>query len=722
MSWISNILRRLKTDSRSQDASQHERVPDNRNRSDVNITSDNPIRHAEDDRLGRAIVARSFAKQVLALDAREGVVVGVLGAWGSGKTSFINLARSEFERVGVTILDFNPWMFSGAEQLVERFFTELAAQLRIRPGFAEIAKNIAEYGEAFSSLTWLPVVGSWMERVKGASKTLREFLQRRKEGVGGRRARLESVLAQLDHPIVVVLDDIDRLSSSEIRDVFKLVRLTASFPNIIYIVAFDRSRVEDALAEQGVPGRDYLEKILQVAVDLPAVPSQVLNRQILMAIHSALSGINNPGPFDSDAWPDLFMEIVRPLVRNMRDVRRYVAAICGTVNALDGQIALADVLALEAIRTFLPDVYRRLHSAVEALTAASGILDGSRSDPPHLKASIDSLIEVSGTHQEVVRSMIRRLFPAAARHIGGSHYGADWKARWLRERRVAHEEILSLYLERVAGEGLQAFTDAERAFGVMADRAAFDSYLRSLDAERLEDVIASLELFEDKFAAEHVVPGTIVLLNLLPSLPERHRGMFEFDARLIVSRVTYRLLRSLGNPNAVEAAVRAILPELTSLSAKLELITDVGYREGAGHKLVSEAAATEFEKSWRSEVRAASSSDLEHESNLLRVLLVAKRDAAADEPPLEIPTVPEFTLAILRAARSEVRSQSIGSRAIRRSPRLAWDALIELFGSEDELRKRIDQLKETKPEDEGELLSLVDKYLAGWRPKDFDED
>ena len=648
--------------------------------------------------------------------------MGVLGAWGAGKTSFVNLARLEFERVGVAILDFNPWMFSGAEQLVERFFTELGAQLRIRPGFAKIAKSIAEYGEAFSSLALLPVLGPWIEPVKSASKTLNEFLERRKEGVDNRRARLGTALAKLDRPIVVVLDDIDRLSSSEIRDVFKLVRLTASLPNIIYIVAFDRSRVEDALAEQGVPGRDYLEKILQVAVDLPAIPSQVLSRQIFIAIDSALSGIDNPGPFDSLVWPDLFMEIVRPLVRNMRDVRRYAAAIRGTVNALDGQIALADVLALEAIRTFLPDVYGRFHSAVEGLTTISGISYGSPSDPPHLKASIDSLIEVSGTHEELVRAMIRRLFPAAERHIGGSHYGADWKGRWLRERRVAHEEILRLYLERVAGERLQAFTDAERAFGVMADRAAFDSYLRSLDVEHLEDVIASLEAFEDKFATRHVVPGTIVLLNLLPSLPERPRGMFELDTRLIVGRVFYRLLRSLGNPNAVEADVRAILPEVTSLSAKLELITYVGYREGVGHKLVSEAAATEFEKSWRSEVRVASPSNLEREGNLLYMLLVAKRGAAADEPLLEIPEMPELTLAILRSARSEVSSQSIGSRAIRRSPQLAWDALIELFGSQDELKQRIDRLKEAKPEGEGELLSLVDKYLGGWRPRDFDED
>ena len=91
------------------------------------VIGDNPIRRFEDDALGRGAVARSFARQVLALDVTEGVVVGVLGPWGTGKTSFVNLARDEFEKSDVPVLDFNPWMFSGAEQLVESFFVELAA-------------------------------------------------------------------------------------------------------------------------------------------------------------------------------------------------------------------------------------------------------------------------------------------------------------------------------------------------------------------------------------------------------------------------------------------------------------------------------------------------------------------------------------------------------------------------------------------------------------------
>ena len=44
----------------------------------------------------------------------------------------------------------------------------------------------------------------------------------------------------------------------------------------------------------------------------------------------------------------------------LRDVRRYNAAVRGTLINLRGQVELADVLGLEAIRIFLPDVFRRL--------------------------------------------------------------------------------------------------------------------------------------------------------------------------------------------------------------------------------------------------------------------------------------------------------------------------------------------------------------------------
>jgi hypothetical protein len=719
MKCVLKLFRRQQADSPIDSTSQQS-MPRIGNKGDK-IAADNPITNPADDALGRDKPAQSFADQVLEFDSTEGLVVGVLGPWGSGKTSFVNLASWRLKKSGVAILEFNPWMFSGADQLVQEFFVELSAQLKISAELEEIGKLLEDYGETFSGLGWLPFVGPWIERGRTASKVLGGLLQRRKEGIGGRRTKVRNALTRLTKPIVVILDDIDRLTTSEIRDVFKLVRLTANFPNIIYLLAFDRLRVEQALSEQGIPGRDYLEKVLQICVDLPAVPANVLNSQILKAIDATLAKVENTGHFDSKAWPDVFMEVIRPLIRNMRDVRRYAAAIYGTVRDLGGQVALVDVLALEAIRVFLPDVFRGLHVAVDGLTTTTDGY-GGHVDSSDLKQQIDTLISAAADHGEVVRNLVKRLFPGGQRHVGGSHYGAGWKNGWLRERRVAHEDIFRLYLERVMGERLQAFADAENAWARMKDQDAFESYMRSLPIERAQDVISSLEIYEDQFGPEHVVSATVVLLNYLPALPERERGLFDLDTRLIVGRVVYRLVRVLKDPQVVETAIHKILPQVPSLSSKLELITDVGYREGAGHKLVSEAAAKALEKEWRAAVRTTSPETLAHEKELLRTLILTKRDAGPDEPALEIPDSPDITCALLKSARSEARSQPMGSRAISRKVRLAWDALVELYGDEAILRQRIESLKAAVPEDIGDLLELSDKYLGGWRPKDFDRD
>src|SRR4051794_25448474 len=120
MDWISRLRGRTRAEvgePRSDKADAGRRAGE----SGSNVAA-KPIRTAEADLLGRARAARTFAEQVLSFPAIEGVVVGVLGPWGSGKTSFVNLARGHLHVAGVEVLDFNPWMFSGAEQLVNSFF------------------------------------------------------------------------------------------------------------------------------------------------------------------------------------------------------------------------------------------------------------------------------------------------------------------------------------------------------------------------------------------------------------------------------------------------------------------------------------------------------------------------------------------------------------------------------------------------------------------------
>lgn len=681
---------------------------------------DNPIKKTSEDALGRSHSAQSIAAEIRDVDASEGCVLAIIGPWGSGKTSLINLVQEQLEKdPAVPVLEFNPWMFAGTEQLVDSFFRELAAQLRLKEGrLGKVAKQVESYGNLLSPLTVIPVFGPILAKVTGTAGALKKFQEERKESVTARRKKLAEELAKLEQRIVVVVDDIDRLQTNEIRDIFKLVRLTASFPNIIYVLAFDRARVEQALTDTGLDGRSYLEKIVQVPVDLPAAPERLLLNQLTEALDAAIGDVLADPLFNTARWPDVLVEIVMPLVHSMRDVRRLAASARGTIRALGRQVELVDVLGLEAVRIFLPDLFKALVQAKHPLTQAESFWGGSR---PSSHPAVTHVIEAAADRHEIARSVIKRLFPAGGRFIGESRYGGEWLKDWLKARRVAHPDVFALYLERTIGENLAAFMTAETAFSLFTDEAALSDFMNSVSLERREDVIAALETFEGSYPPEAVVPATTVLMNLLPTLPERERGLLTPGTRITVIRVVLRLLQQLNDVTAVEQTVAEVLPKLGDLSCRFELVRMVGHIEGAGHKLVSEEAAASFERDLRQSVFRAPSSALTTESDLLTLLYWAYR-RGPDEPTtfgnVEDPAV---SSRILIDARGYARRQSMDSRSLQRELQLAWETLVEVYGGEEQLRKAVTAAKQIAEDDSKltETIALAEKYLSGWRPSTF---
>ena len=461
------------------------------------LPGDNPILKPDEDLLERSDVVESFVQRVLELDNTRGAAVGIFAPWGAGKTSFVNLARRTFKQKCVQVLDFNPWLFSSTEQLVDQFFAELSVEMGGLKQSKKLGEAFKKYGQALSAVTSVASMLLAMPQIAAISEGLTKVagVALQPESINTLRRNIETELKCRNNPLIVILDDVDRLSTQEIRDVFRLVRLTASFPNLIYIVVCDRHRIEQALddREQRMSGRDYLEKIIQWSFDLPEVPQHLLEKQLMKAIEHAISDIKDLTQPDGEAWEDIREEIIRPLIRNMRDVRRYALAIRPTLDGLGRQVAPADVLALEAVRLFLPDIFRLLHGTIEGLTgtprmpekastrataavcpdhALAEILKGLRDQVAGLVLATekDRDSQAKRTAEKVVKSLLFHLFPAGAQlqdyemdHLETIAGAKDEAERLLGERRVAHEQVFRLYLEQVESPALLASYDAKTA-------------------------------------------------------------------------------------------------------------------------------------------------------------------------------------------------------------------------------------------------------------------
>ena len=701
------------------------------NESGGKIRGDYPIRDPKDDVLGRNDVAQSFVDHVLELNVSEGAVVGVFGPWGSGKTSFINLAKAKFKELGNPVFDFNPWMFSDTEQLVQRFFTELSSEFDIH-----VNSKRAKMGEKIESFS--PFVATSNPGISLLMKALGESLQDGKKGIKGQREKISKALEREFEKQrgIVVLDDVDRLTTDEIRTIFKLVRLTANFPNLVYIVACDRFRVEEALGENGLSGRDYLEKIFQLPYNLPKAPDQILQEQIEESVRAIAEEFTHSTPFEQADWYFVFLGIVEPLVRNMRDVRRYEAAVWGTLINLRGQVELADVLGLEAVRIFLPDVFRRLHSVIDIITVASfeGFLARNRKDTnkelvsdkseneEQKQKKINELREVAKTPEEqvVVKQMLHHLFKYSSQTSRTSPPEEELQ-ELLKNRRVAHEDILRLYMEGVPGANLSTLEKAKETLLLsMNDRVALDSCIRSYEPEYWLSIIELLSGFQDQFRRDHVEPGIIVLFNLFPDWPENS----PLSVASMVGEVARALLKQ--TPEEVEAIVRRVLPELTSLYSKTQLIYLVGHQQQGGG-LISEEAEAEFSKELFNHAQSMFSDELAQEEELAGTLEFIKNSGR----PVAIADSPKITFALLRSSQYRITSLEGGQPL----QCLRWDkVLVELYGTEDILKARVDSLnqqfkdkdfkqwlegQEISVADAGAIVKLAKKYRGGWRPENI---
>lgn len=679
---------------------------------------DAPITSSADDDLGRAPVAHDFAASIRELDTSQGLVVGVLGPWGHGKSSFINLMREQFDaEPPLTVVDFNPWMFSGSNQLVNFFFTEIGAELNVRSKsrFGKTADWLARYAGILKPVSqFIPIPGAatageaLAAALAGLADTTNADHSAKKV-----REEITNELTSLTQPIVVVIDDIDRLTTIEIREIFKLVRLTASFPNIIYVLAFDRERVEQALTEDGVPGRAYLEKIVQLSFDVPQAPGNLLRSQVFEELNRVLAPVAN-ATLDESRWSDVYWEVIDPQLSNMRDVTRYAISARSTIKSLGNEVDLVDLLAMEALRVFRPELTQQLSKLRHELTSTRDIM-GRKDD--RAQKTIAALLAKFPDDDGIIRALFNRVFPVALQYIENNHYGNDWLNTWRTAHRMAHIDFLNLYFDRVAPDELLAFRNSEYAFELLGDGAALKEYLTGLDPEQLETVLEGLTSYESKFTNNMIIPGSITLMNLIDAIPEKEqRGFFDIGRRdITVSRVILRLLRRVEDEAEREALVAQILESIEIYSSQLNFIHSVGYREGVGHKLVSEAFAGQIQNEFLERVKKVPPAEPAREWDAWRIYDAIRTQTG--KTPLKPSDDPVLLRAVLRSLKSAARSQSMGSRQVKMEERLAWELLVELFGSEVAVKAVISNVRETLGDDKD--LQLVDKYLSGWRPESF---
>ncbi|MBA2868877.1 P-loop NTPase fold protein [Methanococcus maripaludis] len=330
---------------------------------------------AKEDKLDRKEFHENLGNLLLHYENEnnDGLVIGLYGEWGSGKSTIIDMTKKYVntqmdELKGydkpVIFIDYNPWYFSDHDLLISKFFEKLSKELG-RKERSEIFGNASELLDKLSKvstpLKFIPAVSEFAkcsgEMVNSFKELFGKISEEYMGDFEGIKNEINDILKLQDQKIVVVIDDIDRLNSAEVRQIFQLAKCLADFKNVIYILSFDQKIVSKALDKsQDGYGEQYLEKIIQLPIKVPLAHKSALKRMIDEGILN-ITEIDFKTTYGKEYW-DAYVKSFYYLVNNVRDVKRFLNVLRINWNLVkEKDINPLDFVTITSIQVFIPKLY-----------------------------------------------------------------------------------------------------------------------------------------------------------------------------------------------------------------------------------------------------------------------------------------------------------------------------------------------------------------------------
>ncbi|MBL9117492.1 MAG: AAA family ATPase [Verrucomicrobiaceae bacterium] len=523
---------------------------------------------AQIDEFHRKPFAKRLAKIISAQPPGECLTVAIVSEWGAGKSSVISWILDEFAASSkeeailpcVPVKDFNPWGCTGELALLFRLFESIARALddelltswetlktkalKLISPLASVATGIAESNGASG-------VGSAATGVVGL---LTSFLQTDMEAL---RQRIKEKLVKSNRRLVVVIDDIDRLDRTELMLLFRILKVNASLPNTTFLLALDDQKVSSTIGAQfqqhDDAGRDYLEKIIQVSIALPAIPTHLMRRFVLGTIYDS---IESAVDFDKDRLERIFDVLFLLRFNTPRRAKNLANAIRFSSGLVPGEVNITDLVLLECARQLFPTLYERIKNGWQYLDPSNGFSipemfeKPKEGTPPYQSWLVEAWTKEGGsapTPREL--RALAEWFPQSA-SIG---YGMAATKTWWKEKRLCAQPYHWRYFSSAIVDGDVADSEVQSWIDRFKDSNSIEiestlSPLRRdfgghLFAEKLlrcdisADIVSAIVVFlskaDTKDNTESDEGGWVGLCANLVVAHLDHEGALELAAKVI---------------------------------------------------------------------------------------------------------------------------------------------------------------------------------------------
>lgn len=234
----------------------------------------------------------------------------------------------------IEIIDFNPWFYRKDEKdIIENFFKVLGQKIDIKEQNSNI--NIfLQYATCLLNFKF-PNIKCENKDVVNLKTTIIETLKKENK------------------KYLVIIDDLDRIQAQEVMVVFKVVKLLADFPNIIYLLSYDKEHLINQWPSQN---SNYIQKIVQLEKNLPIIPAAKLKEIYINRLNNI---INNDANFNIDEFTKIYDYSINKLIKNIRDINRFENSfnLSYIANKNVNEIHLVDYILISLLEEFDKTTY-----------------------------------------------------------------------------------------------------------------------------------------------------------------------------------------------------------------------------------------------------------------------------------------------------------------------------------------------------------------------------
>lgn len=337
-----------------------EYIPQDEKQGSKPFLFDTPV---ADDEMKRKQYAEEVVKKIKGGTAERGgdydgaFAILLNEHYGAGKTSFMLQLEKCAKEYRIDVCWFKPWMYEEEKSLIMNFIRVL--QERLGVGDSVLQQMLRRYANVLANIDGYKVFS---------------FLQWDEKSIEAQFTDIKSILQRKKSPIIVLIDDVDRLQSEELLRMLQMVRNMGDFPYIYYVIAGDKQAMQNRLHEAGISEPDeYLKKFFNFELNFPAddMRKVTILRNGITEIFARY-----------EQNPDQVLKYIEQLkykdeiFANIRDIKRYLNILdfmlCNLrENDMMSEVYLRDVAGICMIQYLDTEFYQTLRDHNEYILTYS---------------------------------------------------------------------------------------------------------------------------------------------------------------------------------------------------------------------------------------------------------------------------------------------------------------------------------------------------------------